>query len=104
MLKFLARATTASRRRRTAGRAAAPAEDVALWDQEYKRQRFRWASERVRGEVEAASWQAFWRTAVEGQGAARGREGTRHERRGRLHGEERVLDRIRKQIQQLEDE
>lgn len=41
-------------------------EDSALFDLEYKRRAFRWAAEGVRGEFAPSTWQAFWRTAVEG--------------------------------------
>jgi RNA polymerase sigma factor (sigma-70 family) len=37
------------------------------WDEEYDRRRFAWAAERVRGQVQPATWQAFWQTAVEGK-------------------------------------
>lgn len=47
---------------------AAPSDDEAeLWQREWERRRFDWAAERVRGEVQDSTWQAFWRTAVEGQ-------------------------------------
>lgn len=82
----------------------APPEDEALWDEEYKRQRFRWASDRVREEVEAASWQAFWRTAVEGQSAADVAKALGMSVGAVYTAKSRVLDRIRKEIQQLEDE
>jgi RNA polymerase sigma-70 factor (ECF subfamily) len=45
-------------------------DDEAVWDQEYELQLFRVAAERVRGSFEERSWQAFWRTAVDGQSAA----------------------------------
>ncbi len=41
----------------------------AQWDDEFCRQRFRWAAERVRCEFADNSWQAFWHTAVEGRKA-----------------------------------
>ena len=48
----------------------APAGDEsALFDVEERRQIFRWAADRIRPEFREANWQAFWRTAVEGQGA-----------------------------------
>jgi RNA polymerase sigma-70 factor (ECF subfamily) len=37
------------------------------WDRDYDRRRFRWAAEQVRGQVQPATWLAFWRTAVEGK-------------------------------------
>src|SRR5439155_9907494 len=41
-------------------------EDEALWDEEFRRHLFAAAAEQVRGEFEEATWQAFWRTAVDG--------------------------------------
>jgi RNA polymerase sigma factor (sigma-70 family) len=46
----------------------APEEDqAALWEREYERRQFAWAAERVRGEVQESTWQAFRRTAIDGQ-------------------------------------
>jgi RNA polymerase sigma-70 factor (ECF subfamily) len=39
----------------------------AEWQAECERRLFSWACEQVRRDVSNASWQAFWRTAVEGQ-------------------------------------
>jgi RNA polymerase sigma-70 factor (ECF subfamily) len=39
------------------------------WDREYDRRLFDWATERIRGEFQAATWNAFWRTAVEHKSA-----------------------------------
>ena len=46
---------------------AAPEDMEAAWETEWERSRFAWACERVRAEVADATWQAFWRTAIEGQ-------------------------------------
>jgi RNA polymerase sigma-70 factor (ECF subfamily) len=45
----------------------APADDEAAWQAECRQQLFSWACTQVRPEVTDATWQAFWRTAVEGQ-------------------------------------
>jgi RNA polymerase sigma-70 factor (ECF subfamily) len=42
-------------------------EDSALFELEYKRQLFRWASERIRPEFQQSTWAAFWKTWVEGR-------------------------------------
>jgi len=42
-------------------------EDSRLWELEHERRLFAWAAERVRGEVQPATWQAFWQTAVDGR-------------------------------------
>jgi RNA polymerase sigma-70 factor (ECF subfamily) len=45
----------------------APVEDSVLFDAEYKRRLFAWAAEQIRDEFRPTTWQAFWRTSVEGQ-------------------------------------
>jgi RNA polymerase sigma-70 factor (ECF subfamily) len=42
------------------------AEPGELWEQECQRQMFAWAADQVKPRFQPASWQAFWRTAVEG--------------------------------------
>ncbi len=41
--------------------------ESALFDEEYRRRVFRWAAEHVRPEFREPTWQAFWRTAVDGR-------------------------------------
>jgi RNA polymerase sigma-70 factor (ECF subfamily) len=78
--------------------------EEALWDREYKHQRFRWAAERARGEFAENSWQAFWQTAVEGRPAA-DVAGSLGMKLGALYtARSRVLKRIRQEIQELNDE
>ncbi len=43
------------------------AAESASWDQEHERRLFAWAAEQIQKEIQPATWQAFWRTAVEGQ-------------------------------------
>ena len=71
----------AARRRHTAGygtgdtdmealleaQPAPDGEDSALFDIEYRRRLFIWAAERIRGSFHETTWQAFWRTGVDGQ-------------------------------------
>jgi RNA polymerase sigma-70 factor (ECF subfamily) len=40
------------------------------WEQEYRRQLFRLCAEQVRDSFAPTTWQAFWRTAVDGRTAA----------------------------------
>jgi RNA polymerase sigma-70 factor (ECF subfamily) len=44
-------------------------DEALLWGQDFQRQRFAWAAGQIRGGFEERSWQAFWRTAVEGRPA-----------------------------------
>lgn len=42
-------------------------QESAYFDHEYRRQTFRWAAEQLRSEFQVNTWQAFWRTCVEGE-------------------------------------
>lgn len=42
-------------------------EDQAEWDREHRWHLFHWAAQRVKSEFRERSWNAFWRTAVDGQ-------------------------------------
>lgn len=46
------------------------AAESAEWDVACEQRLFTWAANQVRSEFQEATWQAFWRTAVEGQKAA----------------------------------
>lgn len=86
-------------------RQPAPEENVQdLWDQAYEQQLFAWASAQVRPHVEARTWQAFWRTAVDGEKAK-----TVGERLGLTEAavrlaKSRVMARIKKVIAQAQIE
>jgi RNA polymerase sigma-70 factor (ECF subfamily) len=45
----------------------APPDGEAEWDTEWEQHLYAWACAEVRRSVTATTWQAFWRTAVEGQ-------------------------------------
>jgi RNA polymerase sigma-70 factor (ECF subfamily) len=42
-------------------------DEAEAWEREYRRGLLAWAAEQVRPQVRAATWQAFWQTAVEGR-------------------------------------
>src|SRR5262245_2297621 len=46
---------------------AANGEESALFDLEYRRELFRRAASRVRGQVADSTWQAFWRSTIDGR-------------------------------------
>jgi RNA polymerase sigma-70 factor (ECF subfamily) len=45
----------------------APASDEAEWEAEWEDRLFAWACTQVRKDVSDSTWQAFWRTAMDGQ-------------------------------------
>src|SRR5215207_10792010 len=84
----------------TPGRAA----DSGEWDREYERKAFAWAADRVKGEFQPSTWQAFWGTAVDGQSAK-----DVGQRLGLSPGavyvaKSRVLARLKEEISQLSDQ
>jgi len=74
-----------------------------LWGREHDRQLFHWAAEQVRGDFTAATWQAFWHTAVEGR---RGQEVADELRLsvGAVYvAKSRVLAKLIRKIQEVQD-
>jgi RNA polymerase sigma-70 factor (ECF subfamily) len=76
----------------------------AAWDEEYERRQFAWAAQRVRAQVQEATWQAFWRTAVEGQAAREVAAGLGMSVAAVYLAKSRVMARIKEQIRQLAGE
>jgi RNA polymerase sigma-70 factor (ECF subfamily) len=83
--------------------ARSTAEEQQLWDEDYERRLFTHAAEVVRPSFSDATWQAFWRTAIDG---ASGKDVA-----GQLGisvaavylAKSRVMARLREQIQQWDD-
>jgi RNA polymerase sigma factor (sigma-70 family) len=74
------------------------------WDEEYERNLAALALERVRGEVQAATWQAFWQTAVEGR-SAREAGATLDMTAGAVYvARSRVLARLKEEVQRLQEQ
>src|SRR5215469_11222746 len=79
-------------------------DEEAVWEQEYRQRLFDWAAAQVRGHFQETTWQAFWRTAVEGQSAARVAEALGLSVGAVYIAKSRVLARLREQVQELESE
>ena len=73
-----------------------------LWDQEYERRLFAWAAAQVRDSVEGRTWQAFWRTAVEGQSPKAVASQLAMTVANVRLAKSRVMVRLKEQIQRLE--
>ncbi len=78
-----------------------PEED---WDREYERRLFTWAAEQVRPTVQAATWQAFWRTAVEGQSGQEVAQALGMTVAAVYLAKSRVMARLKQEIRQLQAE
>jgi RNA polymerase sigma factor (sigma-70 family) len=77
---------------------------AASWDEEYERNLAAVAMRRVQGEVQEATWQAFWRTAVEGQSAREVGVALGMTSGAVYVARSRVLARIKDEVRQLEAE
>jgi RNA polymerase sigma-70 factor (ECF subfamily) len=83
---------------------AAPAEDeTALWHQEYERQLLTRALEQVRGDFHDSTWQAFWRTAIQGTKAKEAAEALGMSTAAVYVAKSRVLAQLKKLMEQLRE-
>ena len=74
------------------------------WDKEYERNLAALAMERVRGEVQPATWQAFWQTAVEGRSAREAGAALGMSAGAVYVARSRVLARLREEVQRLQEQ
>ncbi len=74
------------------------------WDREYERRLFTWAAEQVRPAVQESTWQAFWRTAVEGQSGQEVAEALGMTVAAVYLAKSRVMARLKQEIRQLQAE
>jgi RNA polymerase sigma-70 factor (ECF subfamily) len=74
------------------------------WDEEYERSLAALALERVRGEVQAATWQAFWQTAVEGRSAREAGAALGMSAGAVYVARSRVLARLKDEVQRLQEQ
>lgn len=87
--------------------AAQPApenEESACFDVEYRRRLFRWAAEQVRDQFQASTWEAFWKTCVEGQAIQEVATEMELSAGAVYVARSRVMARLRKRIRQIEDD
>jgi RNA polymerase sigma-70 factor (ECF subfamily) len=77
---------------------------TALFEAEYRRRVFRWAADEVEGEFAPTTWQAFWRTAVEGR-APKEVASELDLTLGAVYvARSRILGRLRRRVEELGDE
>jgi RNA polymerase sigma factor (sigma-70 family) len=75
-----------------------------LVQQEYQAELFRWAAGRVRGEFQTATWDAFWRTTVEGEPIASVAEVLSLSVGSVYAARSRIMARIKQKVRQIEAE
>jgi RNA polymerase sigma-70 factor (ECF subfamily) len=84
---------------------AGPEWDLAeSWDAEYERNLAAVAMERVRDEVQPATWRAFWQTAVEGRSAREAGTDLGMSPGAVYVARSRVLARLREEVQRLQEQ
>jgi RNA polymerase sigma-70 factor (ECF subfamily) len=81
---------------------ADPAGEEDFWEGEHRQCLFDWAVEQVRDEFEDSTWQAFWRTSVEGAGTPQVARDLGLSVGAVYVARSRVLARLREKIQQIE--
>jgi RNA polymerase sigma factor (sigma-70 family) len=83
---------------------AAPDDGSGLWDREYERRLFAVAAKQIQGDFQEGTWQAFWRTAVEGQDVKDVSRALGLSPGAVYVAKSRVLARLREQVKQLQEE
>jgi RNA polymerase sigma-70 factor (ECF subfamily) len=80
------------------------ADGSGAWDQEYQQGVLRWAMERVRGEFQENTWQAFRQTAVEGKSPKEVADALKMSPGAVYVAKSRVLARLKIEVQQWQDQ
>jgi RNA polymerase sigma-70 factor (ECF subfamily) len=83
---------------------SAPEDNAECWEQEYQQRLFQCAVEQVKDDFEPSTWQAFWKTAIEGK---RGKEAAAElglSIAAVYLAKSRVTARIKKEIGRLQDQ
>ncbi len=74
------------------------------WDRAYQQQLFQYAADRVRGQFQDNTWEAFWKTAVEGHPAKEVAEKLGMSPSAVLMAKGRVISKIKEQVRLAEGE
>ena len=80
-----------------------PAPQEEAWNREYEQRLFAWAAEQARGEFKEKTWQAFWRTTVEGLAAGQVAKSLGISVGAVYIAKSRVQARLKQIVQQVED-
>ena len=81
-----------------------PERDDEQWDADYKHRLFHWVAEKIRTEFQETTWQAFWKTAVEGQPGKQVAESLAMAVGAVYIAKSRVLARLKVRVREVDDE
>jgi RNA polymerase sigma-70 factor (ECF subfamily) len=79
-------------------------EQATIYDLEQKRELFCWAADRIRDSFQPVTWQAFWRTSVDGQPVAQAAEALGISVGSVYAARSRVMARLKKIVEEWEAE
>jgi RNA polymerase sigma factor (sigma-70 family) len=77
-------------------------EDSKLVDEQYERRLFHWAAEQVQADFRESTWQAFWRTSVDGRPSKQVAQELRMSVGAVYIARSRVMARLKKKIEEVE--
>lgn len=80
----------------------AAADDTDEWDRDFERRLFHQAAEDVKGEFRPKTWEAFWRTAVDGQASEEVADALEMSVGAVYVAKSRVLGRLRERVKELQ--
>jgi RNA polymerase sigma-70 factor (ECF subfamily) len=78
-------------------------EEEGFWERAYRRSVFDWAAGQIRGDFQDSTWQAFWKTSVEGIDTKQVAESLGMTVGAVYIARSRVLARLRKQIEEVDE-
>ena len=81
-----------------------PERDGQQWDDDYRHRLFHWVAEKIRDEFQETTWQAFWKTAVEGQAGKQVAENLAMSVGAVYIAKSRVLARLKVRVCEVDDE
>jgi RNA polymerase sigma factor (sigma-70 family) len=82
----------------------ATSDESRYFDQEYRRQTFHWAAEQIRSEFQEHTWQAFWKTSVDGCAAKQVAKELDMSVGAVYVSRSRVMARLRKEVERIVDD
>jgi RNA polymerase sigma-70 factor (ECF subfamily) len=77
--------------------------DSDLLRLEYRREAFRWAANQIRDEFQSGNWEAFWRTAVDGEAVDEVAQRLGKSRSSVHSARSRIMRRLKEKVNELSE-